>query len=118
MIIFVWKISQEMVSGYTLPFTSFADRTGRKAIPTAVPQNVPAVVRQARAGTLAVRGAQLFNAMPARLRNSDHGDVLMFKNHLDIYLQNIPDQPTSAGSARGALTNSLLLQVPMFESTY
>ena len=118
MIIFVWKISQEMVSGYTLPFTSSADRTGRKTIPTAVPQNAPAVVRQARAGTLAVRGAQLFNAMPASLRNSDHGDIPMFKNHLDIYLQNVPDQPTSAGSVRGALTNSLLHQLPLYESTY
>ena len=118
MIIFVWKISQEMVSGYTLQFTSSLDRTGRKVIPTTVLQSAPAAVRQARAGSLAVRGAQLFNAMPVTLRNSDHGDVLMFKNHLDIYLQNIPDQPTSAGSARGALTNSLLQQVPMYESSY
>ena len=118
MIIFVWKISQEMVSGYTLSFTSIAERTGRKAIYTAVPQNAPAVVRQARAGTLAVRGAQLFNAMPASLRNSEHGDILMFKNHLDIYLQNILDQPTSAGLVRGALTNSLLHQVPLYESTH
>ena len=86
--------------------------------PTVVLQSAPAAVRQARAGSLAVRGAQLFNAMPVTLRNSDHGDVLMFKNHLDIYLQNVPDQPTSAGSARGALTNSLLQQVPMYESSY
>ena len=107
-----------MVSGYTVPFTSSLDRTGRKAIPTAVLQSAPSAVRQARAGTLAVRGTQLFNAMPASLRNSDHGDVLMFKNHLDIYLQNIPDQPTSAGSARGALTNSLLKQVPMYKTSY
>ena len=66
------------------------------------------MVRQARAGSLAVKGAQLFNAMPASVRNSDHGDVLMFKNHLDIYLQNIPDQPTVSGLVRGAQTNSLL----------
>ena len=90
----------------------------KKSHPTALLQSAPAAVRQARAGSLAVRGAQLFNTMPVTLRNSDHGDVLMFKNHLDIYLQNIPDQPTSAGSARGALTNSLLQQVPMYESSY
>ena len=118
MIIFVWKISQEMVSGYNLSFTSSSDRTGRKVIPTAVLQSAPAAVRQARAGYLAVRGAQLFNTMPVTLRNSAHGDVLMFKNQLDIYLQNVPDQPTSAGSARGVLTNSLLQQVPMYESSY
>ena len=58
-------------------------------------QSVPVpphiAVRRARAATLAVKGVKLFNSMPAQLRNSEHGDVLMFKNHLDIYLQGIPD---------------------------
>jgi hypothetical protein len=118
MIIFVWKISQQMVSGYTIPFTSCCSRTGRKAVPAPVPQSARAVVRQARAGTLAVRGAQLFNTMPASLRNSDHGDILMFKNHLDIHLQDIPDQPTIAGLERGASSNSLLHQVPLYDSSF
>ena len=118
MIIFLWKISQEMVSGYSIPFTPCSDRTGRKAIPAPVPQTATAAVRQARAGTLAVRGAQLFNTMPASLRNSDHGDVLMFKNHLDLYLQNVPDQPTVAGLVRAAQSNSLLQQVPLYETSY
>ena len=117
MIIFIWKICQELVSGYTLPFTSTSSRTGRKVIPAAVPQGAASVVKQARAGSLAVKGAQLFNAMPASVRNSDHGDVLMFKNHLDIYLQNIPDQPTVSGLVRGAQTNSLLHQVPLYEAS-
>ena len=118
MIIFIWKISQELVSGYNLPFTSTLNRTGRKVVPAAVPQSAAAVVKQARAGSLAVKGAQLFNAMPASIRNSDHGDVLMFKNHLDLYLQNIPDQPTVSGLVRGAQTNSLLHQVPMYEASF
>ena len=118
MIIFVWKVSQELVTGYTIPFTSSSDRTGRKAIPVNVPQAASAAVRHARAGTLAVRGAQLFNAMPASLRNSDHGDILMFKNHLDLYLHDVPDQPTVAGLGRAAQTNSLLDQVPMYESSF
>ena len=118
MIIFVWKISQELVTGYTIPFTSPCNRTGRKAILPHTPQSVTATVRQARAGTLAVRGAKLFNAMPTSLRNSDHGDVLMFKNHLDIYLQNIPDQPTVAGLTRAAQSNSLIHQVPLYETSH
>ena len=118
MIIFVWKISQGLVSGYTIPFTSPCNRTGRKAILPHTPQSVTATVRQARAGTLAVRGAKLFNAMPTSLRNSDHGDVLMFKNHLDIYLQNIPDQPTVAGLTRAAQSNSLIHQVPLYETSH
>ena len=53
--------------------------------------------------------------MPTQLRNSDHGDVEMFKNHLGIYLSNILDQPTVAGLSRGAQSNSLLNQVPLYE---
>ena len=117
MIIFVWKISQGLVSGYTIPFTSCSNRTGRKAVPAPNPQSAAAAVRRARAGTLAVRGAQLFNALPASIRNNNHGDVLMFKNHLDLYLQEIPDQPTMAGLVRGAQTNSLLHQIPVYELT-
>ena len=47
--------------------------------------------------------------------NSEHGDIPMFKNHLDVYLANIPDQPTVTGEARGAQTNSLLHQIPFYE---
>ena len=61
------------------------------------------------------KGVALFNPLPIYLRNSDHGDTAMFKNHLDIYLANIPDQPTVAGLARGAQSNSLLHQIPMYE---
>ena len=80
-----------------------------------MPHGAPASVKKARAATLAVKGVQLFNCMPVQIRNSEHGDVLMFKNHLDIYLQNIPDEPTVPGLGRAATTNSLLYQVPLYE---
>ena len=115
LIIFTWKISQGLVSGYTIPFTARETRTGRKGVPANVPPNAPAAVRRAKADTLAVKGVQLFNLMPLSLRNSDHQDVLMFKNHLDIYLQNIPDEPTVSGLGRPATTNSLLDQVQLYE---
>ena len=116
MIIFLWKISQQLVSGYDLSFTTKAARTGRKAVPPPVLSSAPTVVRNARAGTLAVKWSQLFNLMPLNLRNSDHGDILMFKNHLDIYLESIPDEPTGSGLIRGAVTNSLIHQIPLFEN--
>ena len=103
------------MSGYELSFTPRSSRTGRKVIPTPVLQQAPAVVRRARESTLAVKGAQLFNLLPSTLRNSEHGDIPMFKNHLDVYLANIPDQPTVTGEARGAQTNSLLHQIPFYE---
>ena len=100
-----------MVSGYSVPFTSKYSRTGRKAVPAVVNLSAPADVRNARAGSLAVKGAQIFNLLPLQLRNSDHSDILMFKNHLDIFLTDIPDQPTMPGLGRGAPTNSLLDQI-------
>ena len=118
MCIFLWKISQGLVLGYTIPFTSRTSRTGRKAVPAQVMQSAPAAVRRARAGSLAVKGAQLFNLLPDQLRNSDHGDVPMFKNHLDIFLANIPDEPTVSGLVRRADTNSLLNQIPIYESSF
>ena len=117
MIIFIWKITQGMVSGYTLPFTSPSDRTGRKVVPSPVVQSAPASVRNARAGSLSFRGAQLFNAMPITLRNSDHGDIPMFENHIDVFLENIPDEPSVPGLVRTARTNSLLDQIPLYESS-
>ena len=55
--------------------------------------------------------------MPINLRNSEHGDIPMFKNHLDIFLGNIPDEPSVSGLVRAARTNSLLDQIPIYESS-
>ena len=117
-IILVWKIAQGLVSGYSMEFSACGNRTGRKAIPAEVKMRTPAAVRNARHSTFAVKGAQLFNLMPLSLRNSNHGDIPMFKNHLDIFLWSIPDQPTTRGLVRIAKTNSLLDQVPLFETNF
>ena len=64
-IIFIWKISQGLVSGYQIPFHNNS-RTGRWAVPTEVlRQGVPAVVRTAKESSLRVKGCQLFNLLPA-----------------------------------------------------
>ena len=114
--IFIWKISQGMVSGYDVNFTSGGIRRGRMAIPKQVDRKSPSSVKKARENSLGVKGALLFNLLPDNLRtmNTDHVD--MFKNHLDIFLTSIPDQPTVAGLGRAAETNSLLHQLPMFYS--
>ena len=113
-IIFIWKISQGLVSGYQIPF-SINSRTGRWAVPAQLPrQGVPGPVKAAKEGSLRVRGCQLFNLLPISLRNSNHGDILMFKNNLDHYLSSVPDQPTHQGLTRAAESNSLLHQVPLF----
>ena len=118
LIIFMWKISQELVSGYNVQFSSTYSRTGRKAIIPPLVTSAPSRVKQARERSLKVKGAQLFNLMPLHLRNSDHGDILMFKNHLDLYICDIPDQPTRSGLTRAAQSNSLLHQVPIYELSF
>ena len=102
------------MSGYDVTFTARESRLGRKAVPHQVNLSAPASVRNALTGSLAVKGAKLFNLLPPQLRNSDHGDIPMFKNHLDFYLDDIPDEPTVPGLTRAAASNSLLEQVPMF----
>ena len=113
-VIFIWKISQRMVSGYDISFVLGLGRRGRVAIPKTVVRAAPAVVRNARERSLGVRGAQLFNLLPENIRsmNTDHVDF--FKNHLDVFLSSIPDQPTVIGLGRAAESTSLLHQLPIF----
>ena len=115
-IIFIWKISQGMVSGYDVDFIHTNGRRGRYAVPKRVVRAAPAKVRNARERSLGVRGVQIFNLLPEQLRsmNSEHIDY--FKNHLDVLLSSIPDQPTMTGLGRAAVSNSLLHQLPIFYS--
>ena len=83
------------------------------AIPNNIPRHAPARVRQARERSLGVHGARLFNLLPRSLRNEDSRDFSLFKNHLDIFLAMVPDQPTTPGMVRAAISNSLLDQVPL-----
>ena len=115
-IIFIWKISQGLVAGYDIPFV-YNNRTGRWAVPARISgSDVSAEVRQAKERSLRVRGCQLFNLLPATLRNSDHNDILMFKNNLDLYLSCVPDQPTTHGLKRAAQSNSLIHQIPLVQA--
>ena len=112
-IIFLWKISQGMVSGYDVNFTKEGARNGRKIDPKPVNWKSPALVRNAKERSLGVRGARIFNLLPENIRtlNTDHVDL--FKNHLDVFLSSVPDQPTMPGLIRAAQTNSLLHQLPL-----
>ena len=114
-VIFLWKISQGMVSGYDLQFTSgIAGRRGRSIIPNTVVRAAPAAVRQARERSLGVKGVNIFNLLPEQIRSMNTDHVEYFKNHLDVFLSSIPDQPTMTGLGRAAENNSLLFQLPMF----
>ena len=105
--IFLWKISQGLVQGYNIQFTSTIGRRGRYAIPSEIVKNSPALVRKARESSLGVKGARIFNLLPIELRNMNCENVDTFKKNLDTFLLNVPDQPTVTGLGRPAETNSL-----------
>ena len=109
---FLWKISQGLVDGYSINW-QWSERRGRIAIPNAIPSTAPTKVKQARERTLGVHGARIFNLLPCNLRNENSGDFALFKNHLEIFLSTVPDQPSTPGLSRAAVSNSLLEQVPL-----
>ena len=111
-ICFLWKLSQGLVEGYKVAW-QWSDRRGRYVIPSISNRNSPANVRNARDRSLGAHGARLFNLLLKSLRNENSGDFSLFKNHLDIFLAQIPDQPTTPGLVRAATTNSLLDQIPI-----
>ena len=110
--IFLWKISQGLVSGYDVEFSSGGLSRGRHIIPKTVNRSAP--VLNARERSLGVRGAHLFNLLPDSIRTMNTEHVEMYKTHLDIFLESIPDQPTGTGLGRAAESNSLIRQLPMF----
>ena len=57
-VIFLWKISQGMVSGYLVNFSADSGRRGRTIVTNTVVVSAPAVVQHARERTLGVHGAR------------------------------------------------------------
>ena len=113
MVTFIWKLSMGMVKGYYGIKFKYSQRRGWEAVPCPIKARAPVAVRRAREASLAHRGVAIFNLLPRGLRDmaSDHQD--RFKSNLDVWLSEIPDQPTVPGRQRAAETNSLLHQVPM-----
>ena len=111
-VIFIWKIGQGLVHGYNLEFIH-SDRRGRMVVPHLVPRRACASVRRARESSLAVKGARIFNLLPAWIRTLNGVSVDRFKSELDRFLSGVPDQPTCPGRQRAAASNSLLDQLQL-----
>ena len=89
---------------------SYSERRGRLITIPPFAKNSPASVTNAKEASLKVNGPRLFNLLPRDIRDMS-GSVDSFKNALDNWLMNIPDQPTIQGRQRAAATNSLRDQV-------
>ena len=114
MVIFLWKISQGLVNGYNIEFSSVYGRRGRTVVPRQIIQSSSSLVKKAREASIGVKGAKIFNLLPAYIRNIDSTDVKVFKTNLDSFLSDVADQPTIAGQGRAAETNSLIHQIPLY----
>ena len=84
-IIFIWKLSQGLVGGYSLQF-QHSDRRGKTVVVPPMAAGSPTSVRRAKEASLQVKGARLFNLMPQDLRDMQGVTVDTFKAGLDSWL--------------------------------
>ena len=112
-VIFIWKVAMNLVSGYTMEFSS-QSRFGRRAVIRTAVTTAPANVVRAREASMAVKGAKIFNMLPTEIRNIDSDKTTVFKKSLDKYLGRIQDEPTIEDQGRAAESNLLLHQIPQF----
>ena len=113
MIIFLWKISQGLVQGYSVEYTSEHGRRGRTGLPHDVILSSSTIVKRARESSLGVKGVKMFNLLPSAIRNINSTNIDVFKNALDEFLSIVPAQPTVAWLGRAAESNCLLHQIPL-----
>ena len=92
MIIYVWKVLEGLVPNCGIT-TKNHIRRGRLCIISPVKQSAPACIKTIRYSSFAIKGRQLFNIMPYYIRNMRGCSTLEFKNALDSFLANIPDEP-------------------------
>ena len=91
-IIYTWKILEGLVPNCGLIKTT-SDRTGRKCTIPPVKSKTRQSLKSLRYQSFQVHGPQLFNSLPKFVRNTTKCGVEEFKEKLDQYLSNIPDQP-------------------------
>ena len=111
-VIYLWKLSQGLVGGHKIQFKGEGTRRGRECEVAEIVRTAPAGVKRARESSLSVKGARMFNLLPADIRNINSDKVQNFKTKLDEFLRNVPDKPTIVGEPRVSENNCLLLQIP------
>ena len=109
-IINLWKMWEGVVPrvGNLKSYTHI--RHGRKCRVPYVKTCTPSRVKNIRNGSFAINAPRLFNSLPLYIRSITNCSTEVFKNHLDNYLRNIPDEPQIPGytAIRRAESNSLL----------
>ena len=106
-IIYIWKIIEGIVPNVNSSVHCYNHiRYGRKC---SVPRvKGPLATSSMKEGSLTIHGPKLFNVLPKSIRNITGVDVVDFKDKLDCFLKQIPDEPQIVGytAIRRADSNS------------
>ena len=97
--IYTWRILEGDAPNLTAsPIVArFHPRRGRSCIVPTVSNAPPAVIKNARENSFAIRGPRLFNTLPPDVRNLTGCSVDTFKHALDKHLSTVPDEPLIPG---------------------
>ena len=109
-IIYVWKMLENLVPNCGVKVKS-TGRTGRTLV-------VPTSKSKERESSFLIQGPKLFNSLPREIKDMSGCGLEKFKEALDNFLTEIPDEPPAPGLIPGACSvdalpsNSLLDQIP------
>ena len=113
MIVYIWRILEHQVPDFTANWIHSINeegRLGRRSNSPPVNNYASSDIKKVRYSSLSVRGPQLFNVLPAELRNLKNCSVESFKRALDRFLSTVPDEPQIPGYTvmRRADSNSIV----------
>ena len=106
---YVWKILEGIAPNISDDHGISAQKHPRRGRECRVPKvstSAPSRIQTIRFSSFAVKGPRIFNSLPKHLRNFTGGMVDNFKHRLDVYLQNIPDEPLIPGYTAFRTVNS------------
>lgn len=109
-IIYLWKMLENLVPIFGNITSSYHVRHGRLCNISRVKNSAPAAIKTIRYGSFIIQAPQLFNSIPAHIRNLSGCTIDSFKKELDEYLCSIPDEPQIPGYTlyRRAESNSII----------
>ena len=103
-IIYTWKVLEGIVPNCGIEVKNKIGRNGRMCKIPSISTKSRKSVQSIREQSFQVNGPQLFNSIPASIRNMTKCGIEDFKMKLDKFLENVPDEPNVRGLVPGACT--------------
>ena len=111
-VIYTWKMLEGLVPNIGVDSKNHL-RLGRICKVPYANNRARAQVRTLKNMFLTVRGPILFNALPIKIRSVTGVSVDSFKNQLDKFLKELPDDPATPGYHRRAISNTIADQAAL-----